>query len=364
MKFNIEQDQILEALQKVQSIVGQRTTLPILSNVLLEASDGRLTLTTTDQEVSVRTSLEADISEPGATTLPARRFFSICRELPSHQVEISVNESDVAEISSGAANFKLEGLSNIDFPPLPSFEESFSYQIKEGILKDLLQKTSYAASTDESRVILNGSLLAFRDNKLTVVCTDGRRLALVEQEIDIPDDAQMDMVVPTKTVTELIKTLGDEGEATIKTSTTQVAFEFGSIFIISKLIDGTYPNYRQVIPSQCEERIAIDRETLQNAVRRVSLMLDDQSASVKVMITENRIELLTSSPEVGEARESVPVKYSGKDITIAFNPGFMLAPLKHLDSDEIYLELSDELSPGVIKSNIPFLYVIMPIRVT
>jgi DNA polymerase-3 subunit beta len=364
MKFNIEQDQILEALQKVQSIVGQRTTLPILSNVLLEASDGRLTLTTTDQEVSVRTSLEADISEPGATTLPARRFFSICRELPSHQVEISVNESDVAEISSGAANFKLEGLSNTNFPPLPSFEESFSYQIKEGILKDLLQKTSYAASTDESRVVLNGSLLAFRDNKLTVVCTDGRRLALVEQEIDIPDDAQMDMVVPTKTVNELIKTLGDEGEATIKTSTTQVAFEFGSIFIISKLIDGTYPNYRQVIPSQCEERIAIDRETLQNAVRRVSLMLDDQSASVKVTITENRIELLTSSPEVGEARESVPVKYSGKDITIAFNPGFMLAPLKHLDSDEVYLELSDELSPGVIKSNIPFLYVIMPIRVT
>jgi DNA polymerase-3 subunit beta len=275
-----------------------------------------------------------------------------------------VNESDVAEISSGAANFKLEGLSNTNFPPLPSFEESFSYQIKEGILKDLLQKTSYAASTDESRVVLNGSLLAFRDNKLTVVCTDGRRLALVEQEIDIPDDAQMDMVVPTKTVNELIKTLGDEGEATIKTSTTQVAFEFGSIFIISKLIDGTYPNYRQVIPSQCEERIAIDRETLQNAVRRVSLMLDDQSASVKVTITENRIELLTSSPEVGEARESVPVKYSGKDITIAFNPGFMLAPLKHLDSDEVYLELSDELSPGVIKSNIPFLYVIMPIRVT
>ena len=363
MKFSIEKDQIMEALQKVQSIVGQRTTLPILSNVLLEADHGKLTLTTTDQEVSVRTSLDADISESGATTLPARRFFSICRELPSHQIDITINSGDVAEITSGSANFKLEGLSKDDFPPMPSFEESFSYELQQGTFKDILQKTSYAASTDESRAILNGSLMAFRDNKLTVVCTDGRRLALVEQEIDIPDDAELDIVVPTKTVSELIKTLGDEGVASIKTSATQVAFEFGNIFIISKLIDGTYPNYRQVIPSQCEERIAIDRETLHDAVRRVSLMLDDQASSVKVQITENRINLLTSSPEVGEAHESIPVKYSGKDITIAFNPAFMIAPLKHLDSDEVFLELSDDLSPGVIKSNVPFLYVIMPIRV-
>lgn len=364
MKFSIEQDQILEALQKVQSIVSQRTTLPILSNVLLEADNGKLTLTTTDQEVSVRTSLEVDISESGSTTLPVRRFFSICRELPSHQIDITVSSNDVAEISSGASNFKLEGLSKDDFPPMPSFEESFSYQLKQGTMKDILQKTSYAASTDESRAILNGSLMAFRDNKLTVVSTDGRRLALVEQEIDIPEEAELDIVVPTKTINELIKTLGEEGEASIKTSATQVAFEFGNIFIISKLVDGTYPNYRQVIPSQCEERIAIDRETLHSAVRRVSLMLDDQAASVKMKITENRIELLTSSPEVGEAHESVPVKYSGKDMTIAFNPAFLMAPLKHLDSDEVFLELSDELSPGVIKSNVPFLYVIMPIRVS
>ena len=363
MKFNIEKDQILEGLQKVQSIVGQRTPLPILSNVLIEASNGKLTLTTTDMEVSVRTTIEADISEDGATTLPARRFFSICRDLPSHQVEISVSATDVAEISSGAYNCKLEGLAKDDFPAMPTFEESCSYQLKEGTLKDILQKTAYAASTDESRAILNGSLMAFHENKLVVVCTDGRRLALVEQEVDMPDESEIDIVVPTKTVNELIKTLGDEGEASIKTSSTQVAFEFGNIFIISKLIDGTYPNYRQVIPSQCEERIAIDREVLHDAVRRVSLMLDEQAASVKVKITENRIELLTSSPEIGESRESVPVKYSGKDITIAFNPAFLLAPLKHLDSDEIFLELSDELSPGVIKTNVPFLYVIMPIRV-
>lgn len=364
MKFSIEKDLILEALQRVQSIVGQRTALPILSNVLLEADNGLLTITTTDTEVSVQTSVTADVIESGSTTLPSRRFFSICRELPNFQIEIEVSASDVASIKSGAANFKLEGLSKDDFPPMPSFEESFSYTLRQGVLKDILQKTSYAASTDESRAVLNGSLMAFRDNKLTVVSTDGRRLALVEQELDIPDEAELDIVVPTKTINELIKTLSDEGEVTIKTSATQVAFEFTNMFVISKLIDGTYPNYRQVIPSQCEERIAIDRDMLAGAVRRVSLMLDDQASSVKLTISENRIELLTSSPEIGEAHETVPVKYSGKDIIIAFNPAFLMAPLKHLDSDEVYLELSDELSPGVIKSNVPFLYVIMPIRVT
>ena len=364
MKFRIEKDQILEALQKVQSIVGQRTTLPILSNVLLEAKSGRLSLITTDMEVSVCTSIEADIQRDGATTLPARRFFSICRDLPNHQVEISVSDDDVADILSGSYNCKLEGLSVDDFPPMPKFEESSSYKLRQGTFKDILQKTSYAASTDESRAILNSSLMAFRDNKLTVVCTDGRRLALVEQEIEMPEAAELDIVVPTKTVNELIKTLNEDGDAIIKTSATQVSFEFGNIFIISKLIDGTYPNYRQVIPSQCEERIAVDREMLQSAVRRVSLMLDDQAASVKIKIKENRMELITSSPEVGESHESLPVKYSGKDITIAFNPAFLMAPLKHLDNDEIFLELSDELSPGVIKTNVPFLYVIMPIRVS
>ncbi|MCF7848413.1 MAG: DNA polymerase III subunit beta [Kiritimatiellales bacterium] len=364
MKLSIEKDLILEALQKVQSIVGQRTTLPILSNVLLEADKGKLMLTTTDMEVSVRTSIEADVSKTGSTTLPARRFFSICRDLPSHQVDIEVNAEDLARIKSGSFNAKLEGLSKDDFPPLPSFEEKFSFTLNQGVLKDIMQKTGFAASTDESRAILNGVLMSFKDDKLIVVSTDGRRLALVEQELEIPDGFEADLVVPTKTITELVKTLGDDGIVTIKTSATQVAFEFSDILIVSKLIDGTYPNYKQVIPAQCEERVAIDREMFLSAVRRVSLLLDDQASSVKLQFTENRLELIATAPEIGEADETVPIKYSGKDITIAFNPAFLMAPLKHLDSDEVFIELSDELSPGVIKTNVPFLYVIMPIRVT
>jgi DNA polymerase-3 subunit beta len=228
----------------------------------------------------------------------------------------------------------------------------------------MLKRVIYASSTDETRYILNGVLLSFKDEKLTAVATDGRRLALVEQEVEFPEDADVDLVVPSKTVNELIKTLGDEGALQIRVSDTQVAFDFDQILILSKLIEGTYPNFKQVIPSQCEERVAIDRETLLLAARRVSLLTDDQTASVRLNFGMNKLELVTNNQEVGEARETIPVKYEGKEISIAFNPGFLMAPLRHLDSDDIFMELSDELSPGVIKTSVPFLYVLMPIRVS
>lgn len=364
MKLAVEKDVLLEALQKVQSIVGQRSTLPILSNVLLKAEGDTVSLTTTDMEVCVKTGASAEISDPGGTTLPARRFFSICRELPAGQVEIEVDAKDVATIRSGPSFFKLVGLPEEEFPPLPEFEESAVYTVDQDVFRDMLQKVVYASSTDETRYILNGALLSFADEKLTVVATDGRRLALVEQEVEFPEEAQRGLVVPTKTLNELVKTLGDEGVLRIRVSETQIAFDFDRILIISKLIEGTYPNFQQVIPAQCEERVAIDRETMLNAVRRVALLTDDQTASIHLKFGKNKLELVTTSAEIGEARETVPVKYDGKEINIAFNPGFLMAPLRHLDSDEIFIELSDELSPGVIKTNVPFLYVLMPIRVS
>jgi DNA polymerase-3 subunit beta len=364
MKLTIEKNVLLEALQNVQSIVGLRSPLPILSNVLLKAEGGSISLTTTDMEVCVKTIAAAEIIEAGGTTLPARRFFSICRELPAGQVEIEIDAKDVATIRCGPSFFKLVGLPEEDFPPLPEFEESAVYSIDQNVFKEMLQKVVYAASTDETRYILNGSLLSFKDEKLTVVSTDGRRLALVEQEVEFSEDSQANFVVPTKTLNELIKTLGNEGILKIRVSNTQVAFDFDRILIISKLIEGTYPNFQQVIPAQCEERIAIDRETIFNAVRRVSLLTDDQTASIRLNFGKNKLELVSNNPEIGEARETIPVKYEGKEISIAFNPGFLMAPLRHLDSDEIFFELSDELSPGVIKTGVPFLYVLMPIRVS
>lgn len=366
MKFVIDKDLLLETLQRVQSLVNQRATLPILSNVLIEAVEDKLILTTTDMEVTLRTSIQADVQQEGATTLPARRFFSICRDLPHHQVEITCTETDngseTVEIKSGSFRGKLGAISKNEFPPMPVFEEKFAYELTQPRLKDIYQKIAYAASTDESRAILNGALMSFKEGKLTSVCTDGRRLALVEEELETGAEAEIEVVVPTKTGAELIKLLGADGVVQIRLSTKQIAFEFGDILIVSKLIEGTYPNYKQVIPSQCEERITVDRELLQSAVRRVSLMLDDQTAAVKLEIADNRIDLSTSTPEIGDANEVIPIKYSGKKISIAFNPAYLVAPLKHLESDEVFIELSDDTSPGVIKSNIPFLYVIMPIR--
>jgi DNA polymerase III subunit beta len=364
MKLTLEKDVLLQALQNVQSIVGQRSTLPILSNVLLKAEGDTLSLTTTDMEVCIKTTAPAEISEDGGSTLPARRFFSICRELPAGQVEIEVDARDVATIRSGPAFFKLVGLSEDEFPPLPEFEESAVYTVDQPAFRDMLQKVIYAASTDETRYILNGALLSFKDEKLTVVATDGRRLALVEQEIEFSEDAEAALVVPTKTINELVKTLNDEGILRIRVSEKQIAFDFDRVLIISKLIEGTYPNFQQVIPAQCDERVSIDRETILTAVRRVSILTDDQTASIRLNFGENKLELVTNSPEIGEARETIPVKYDGKEISIAFNPGFLMAPLRHLDSDEIFFELSDELSPGVIKTNVPFLYVLMPVRVS
>jgi DNA polymerase-3 subunit beta len=364
MKLAIEKSVLLEALQNVQSIVGQRSTLPILSNVLLNAEGDQISLTTTDMEVCVKTQAAADITEGGGTTLPARRFFSICKEIPDGQVEIEVDARDVATIRCGPSFFKLVGLPEDEFPPLPDFEESKVYTIDQPVLKEMLQKVIYASSTDETRYILNGALLSFRDEKLAAVATDGRRLALVEQELEFPEDAEIDLVIPSKTINELIKTLGNEGLVRIRVSSTQVAFDFNQILILSKLIEGTYPNFKQVIPDQCEERVAMDRETLLQAVRRVSLLTDDQTASVRLNFGSNKVELVTNNQEVGEARETIPVKYDGKEISIAFNPGFLMAPLRNLDSDEVFMELSDELSPGVIKTNVPFLYVLMPIRVS
>jgi DNA polymerase-3 subunit beta len=186
----------------------------------------------------------------------------------------------------------------------------------------------------------------------------------VEQEVEFSEDAEAGLVVPTKTLNELVKTLNDEGVLRIRVSDKKVAFDFDQVLIISKLIEGTYPNFQQVIPAQCEERVSIDRETILTAVRRVALLTDDQTASIRLNFGENKLELVTNSPEIGEARETIPVKYDGKEISIAFNPGFLMAPLRHLDSDEIFFELSDELSPGVIKTNVPFLYVLMPVRVS
>ena len=364
MKFSVTKEKLLECLQQVQNVVSTRTTLPILSNVLLQTNGGEIRLTTTDLDVGVRGSFEAEVEKEGATTLPARRLFNIVRELPSSEIQFDVDGKNAASIRSGQSFFKILGLPEEEFPPLPKFDESKVVTIRQKDLRDGLRKTSYAISTDETRYVLNGVLFSFKDNKLTLVATDGRRLAMVDIDLEFPRSHEGDIIVPTKAVTELQRLLTEEGDLRVSVSTGQIAFDLEKALLVSKLIEGNYPNYRQVIPSEMKERVTLERETFLNSLRRVSLLASDKSNSIKLNFSKNNIDITANTPEVGEAKESLPVTYKGREFSIAFNPEFLMAPLRNLTEDEIFLDLIDEMSPGVIKIQSPFLYVLMPMRIS
>jgi DNA polymerase-3 subunit beta len=364
MKFSVSKEKLLEGLQTVQNVVSTRTTLPILSNVLLQARDGQLRLTTSDLDVGMSSGAEAQVEDEGATTLPARRLATIVRELPASDIHFDIDGKNVAAIRCGQSFFRILGLPEEEFPPLPKFEGAKDFTLKQKDLRDALKRTSYAISTDETRYVLNGILFSFRGGKLTMVATDGRRLALVDLEVEFPQSQEVDIIVPTKCVTELGRLIGDDGDIRMSVSENQVAFEADNTLLVSKLIEGNYPNYRQVIPGEAKERIALERELFLNAVHRVSLLASEKSNSVKLVFSKNNIEIVANTPDIGEARESIPVTYKGRDFSIAFNPEFLMAPLRNLPNDEVYLDLIDEMSPGVVKTQDPFLYVLMPMRIS
>jgi DNA polymerase-3 subunit beta len=364
MKVSITKEKLLEGLHQVQNVVSTRTTLPILSNVLLQANGKEIHLTTTDLDVGVRGSCEAEVDKAGATTLPARRLFNIVRELPSSEIQIDVDGKNTASIRSGQSFFKILGLPEDEFPPLPKFEDGKTVTIPQKALHDGLRKTSYAISTDETRYVLNGVLFSFKDNKLTLVATDGRRLAMLDIELEFPRSHETDIIVPTKAVTELQRLLTAEGEVKVSVGSGQIAFDLNKTLLVSKLIEGNYPNYRQVIPSEAKERVTLERETFLNSLRRVSLLASDKSNSIKLNFGKNNIDITANTPEVGEAKESLAVQYKGRDFSIAFNPEFLMAPLRALTEDEVFLDLIDEMSPGVLKIQTPFLDVIMPMRIS
>jgi len=364
MKFSVSKEKLLEGLQTVQNVVSTRTTLPILSNVLLQATDGQLRFTTSDLDVGIRSAVEVSVEKPGATTLPARRLLSIVRELPASEITVEVDSKNVASIRSGPSFFKILGLPEEEFPPLPKFENAKTFTLRQKDLKDALKKTAYAISTDETRYVLNGILFSFRDNKLTLVATDGRRLALVDIELEFPRSHEGDVIIPSKAVGEMARLLTDDGEIKISLGENQAAFEVNGTLLVSKLIEGNYPNYRQVIPGETKERVTLERVIFHDAVHRVSLLASEKSNSVKLVFTKNNLEIAANTPDVGEARESLAIAYKGRDMAIAFNPEFLMAPLKNLTVDEVYLDLIDEMSPGVVKIQGPFLYVIMPMRIS
>ncbi|HEY5043715.1 MAG TPA: DNA polymerase III subunit beta [Verrucomicrobiae bacterium] len=369
MNLTITKDQIIAGLQAVQNVVSTRTTLPILSNVLMRAEKDRVEFTATDLDVTVACSVEAKVGKAGATTVPVKKLFGIVRELSGGEIEIEADEKNVTSIRSGSSFFKIHGLGADEFPPLPKFKDDKKVSLSQETVRAMLKKTSFAVSTDESRYVLNGIFISLKEGKMTLVATDGRRLALVDEEVEISEKSSGEFIVPAKAVNELTRLLQEKGEVEIKFGENQASFLLKddkgfSVLLITKLIEGNYPNYKQVIPGETKERIPLVREELLQALRRAEIMTSEKANSVKLSFGKNQLAITANSPEVGEARETIAVNYKGKEMAIAFNPRYLIDPLAALAEDEVFIELIDELSPGVLKINGPFLYVVMPMRLS
>ena len=363
MKFTVEKSSFLEALLSVQNVVPARSTLQILSNALFKAEDGVLSVCTTNLDVGIRCMVPAKIDEAGATTLPIKRLVGIVRELGDGAIDVEVDDNDTAKLRSGSSFFRIVGLAVRDFPPLPQPESKVCFTLPSEVFREMLRKTSYAVSEDESRRIITGVLLSFKDAKLTVVATDGRRLALVEHEVEFPPEIENELVLPARTVAELQRLLKDEGDVRIFVQGKQAIFQYGDTILATKLIEGTFPNYRQVIPPTFDERVEVAREDILAALRRVSVIAsDDRSVPTELTFSGGELVVTMQNPEVGEARETVPIKYGGKEMKFTFNPEYVMAPLRNVETDAIFIELSDGHGPATFKCDLPFLYVLMPLR--
>ena len=291
------------------------------------------------------------------------------RELNGSEIDIEVDDKNVCVIRSGPSFYKIHGLSADEFPPLPKFKDDKKVSLSQETVRAMMKKTSFAISTDESRYVLNGIFISLKDHKMTMVATDGRRLALADEEVEIGEKSNGEFIVPAKAVNELNRLLQEKGEVEIKYGENQASFALKddkgfSVLVITKLIEGNYPNYKQVIPTEMKERIPLVREEFLQALRRAEIMTSEKANSVKLAFGKNNLAITANTPEVGEARESIAVNYKGKEMAIAFNPRYLIDALTALSEDEVFFELIDELSPGVLKINGPFLYVVMPMRLS
>lgn len=367
MKFTISKTALVNGLSQVVGVVPNRSTLPILANVLIRTVGELVEFTANDLDTAICGGSPATVQEPGASALPARRLLAIAKELPSQEVTIEVSEKNVASIRCGQSFFKINGLPADEFPPIPEMKDAQEITIAQADLRDGLRKTMFAVSTDGTRYTLNGVLCEMAPTGATLVATDGRRLASVEVAADSPGSEIVmggQIIIPTKCAAEILRLIGDIGNAQIEFNENQIKIKIGDVTLASKLIDGNYPNYRQVMPEKAEHRLTFSREELLSVVKRVSILSSEKTNSVRFALTAGNVEIASNTPDIGEARESIAVKYSGPEFAIAFNPEYLMQALRALSDSEIYLDLTDALTPAVIRLESSFLYVLMPMRIS
>lgn len=366
MKFNINKPDFIKTLQRMQGIVEKRNTMPILSNILLETKKTKIDITATDLEIYIKDSTLANINEEGSVTINARKIFEIIKELPEDNISISTTKEDKMTIKSGKARFTVMGLSAKDFPVFPVFDDVNLEKLDDNILKELIDKTSFAVSTDETRYNINGFLFEKDKSNIKMVSTDGHRLALVEKKGVTTNAAEKKSVlIPRKGMMEIRKALDEKiGEFLFGVSQKNAVMKKEDTLINIRLLEGEFPDYNKVIPTDNNKNIIIDKAMILSSLKRVSILSSDKIKGVKFNFVSSRLTLSSSSPDIGDATEDIDIDYKGEDIEIAFNARYFIDCLETIDEEKIQIKLKDPLSPGIIRSakDGDYTYIIMPMR--
>lgn len=374
MKLTIERAALLRALSHVQSVVERRNTIPILSNVMLDARDGVLNLTATDMDIAIVESVPAEVSGAGATTVPAHTLYEIVRKLPEGaQIGLETDaEGNQILLNAGRARFRLGTLDTAEFPAMSDGELPHGFSLAAGDFRTLIDRTRFAISTEETRYYLNGIYLhavsgdGDGDGVLRAVATDGHRLARVEMPLPAGAEGMPGIIVPRKTVVELRKLIEETGgEIEVALSDTKIRFAFDDAVLTSKLIDGTFPDYERVIPSGNDKTMKVDRKSFADAVDLVATIATEKSRAIKLSIAKGNLALSATSPDAGSAEEELDANYDGEALSIGFNSRYLLDIAQQIEGDTARFELSDPGSPMIVRDadDESALYVLMPMRV-
>ncbi len=363
MKLVVSRLDLVALISKIQSLVPSKPSLPILSNILVEAANDLLTISATDLTVSVRCELEAKVIEEGSLALPARRFFQLIRELTSAQIKISAETQEIAEITSGTSVFKINGMSKLEFPTISDLAGAPEIAFQAGELKDLLLKSAFCAARDDSRYMLNGVALHLQAGKASFTGTDGKRLAKVSAPLSVDGSLKGQYVLPIKAVEEMARILDSgEAKAALAIGSDKLSLSSGSTTLVAKLLSGQYPEVERVIPTHLTHNVLLHREELGQLLRQVSLFTSEESSSVRFQFETGQLHLSATSSSIGEGRVSMPVDFTGDRFDIAFNPFYFVEMLRHSKDETIRLGLNDPHNPGLVTDSTGSLFVLMPMR--
>ncbi len=369
MELVVRKNDLLRELQLFQGIVERKNTIPILANVLMDAKGDEVRLLATDLEVGLRSKCAATVTKPGSLTLPAKKFFEIVRSLPETDIRVSEEKGGV-KIAADRFDSRIQTLPKEDFPTLPDAGNAAGAVLSRASIKEMVTKTQFAITGEDTRYFLNGALFVLRPDSMSLVATDGHRLALVTcpRGTASKQDEEDRPILPKKTLGELGRLLTEgEGDITYERGENHLFFRVGDRLLISRMIDGQFPAYERVIPKANDKHIEFERDRLTNAVRRVALLSNERSRAVKFQVEKGKVDVMSSSPDVGEAHETLPVDYSGGSMQICFNAQYVLDFLSVVTADVVSLDLKDEVSQAVMKpvgvEGYDYTYVIMPMRV-